>query len=873
MRGGEPTHGAPGGRDSDLLRAMANRIDQHDPGAFNNLGVLYFSKGLFAEAVNVFLRALELDPRLRTTARNLEVAAATPGACEPQLLAVDARLAVQPNDVVARRDRARLLRLIGRLPEATHALDALIAEDAHDAASLFERGRIEQHAGDLRRAQRWFERAVQARSDDPVARLHLAEVLYQRGQNDQALATVDAVLALADGIADAHLLRSFILGDMGRHAAAAVAAQRASELNPSLHALHPHLSLDSGPDAMIVDAAKVGASAGTPSALVRYGLGLAFRQRGYFSEARREFHRALADGEDARLVRHAIAELDLIAGDSSAARAAYEGLLREQPDHTRYWNELGVARHQSGNVAGAVDAYREALRCDPCNALAHNNMGVALYDRGEHGAAKQSLQRACDLDSLLVRARLNVALWVQRHDEPLAALKMLRELVALRPHDADAWCALGRACHALHWPDEARGAFARAIERRPTYAEARYELATVLGEMGDADGALRETEIALGLASFRTEARLTVGIELQRECPDACGALALLSVSHGDPLLGVALATDDVAALLPERGTPDALAARDPVHDATRACADADAFATRGIVGEALERYAQARALLEPAHATVTGPSYDLWRRAAVGEARSQCLLGRAVEAHPLLKMLGSQDGWAVEVLALFARSAAAAAQPDTARKSILRILRIEPSSAALLHFVGDTAIAIGDDSLALACFRRALAFDPSRPSPRVAIARLLRERGDLTAARLELVAALATIPHWRAALLELAQVHRDADRPQEVLDLLTRHLASSPMDLEALILLAETLVRLGRDADARVAVMRVLRHDQGNRHAVWLDGVLLARQARMRDALERWRLVVDGPENDHLSDKARKAIDEADTPPLRLVS
>lgn len=872
MHNGEPERSAPGERDSELLRAMASRIDQQDPGAFNNLGVLYFSKGLHAEAVAAFLRALELDPRMRTAARNLEVAAATPGACDAQLTAVDGRLADHPHELSARRDRARLLRLIGRHADATHQLDALIAEDPNDGASLFERGLVEQHAGDLRRAQRWFERAVHARAEAPVARLHLAEVLYQRGQNEQALEALDAALRLDETIADAHLLRSFILGDMGREEAATAAARNASTLNPSLQQLHPHLSLDSGPDARIAVAVNA-AAAGSPTALVRFGLGLAFRQRGYFTEARREFQRALVEGEDARLARHAIAELDLIAGDSSAARHAYESLLRDQPDQARYWNELGVALHQSGNVEGAADAYRTALIRDPGYALAHNNLGVALYDRGDRVAARECLQRACDIDPSLVRSRLNDALWMQQQQEPLAALAMLRELVARRPNDADAWYALGSACQTLQWRDEARGAFARAIEGRPSHAEARYGLATMLGEMGDADGALRETELALGLASIRTEARMSVGIDVQRECPDACGALALLSVSRGDPLLGVALASDDVAALLPEFGPSGHVSRHDPVLDAARACSDADAFATRGIMGEALDRYTQARVLLEPGHATPDGSSYAAWRQAAIGEARSQCLLGRARDALPLLKILGSHDGKAVEVLALFARSAAAAAQPDAARKAILRILRIEPSSAALMHFVGDTAINLGDDGLALACYRRALALDPSRPSPRVAIARLLRGRGDLLAARLELAAALSSAPAWRDAILELAQVSRDADRPLEVMALLTRHLAKSPTDLEALILLAESLIRLERDTDARVAVTRVLRHDPMSRHAMWLEGVLFSRQSRMRDALERWRLVVDGQSDDDLASQARRAIADAEVPLLRLVS
>ena len=59
------------GRDVELLRALIERVDQQDPGAFNNLGVLYHSRGLHAEAVDAFLRALAIDPRMRTAARDM----------------------------------------------------------------------------------------------------------------------------------------------------------------------------------------------------------------------------------------------------------------------------------------------------------------------------------------------------------------------------------------------------------------------------------------------------------------------------------------------------------------------------------------------------------------------------------------------------------------------------------------------------------------------------------------------------------------------------------------------------------------------------------------------------------------------------------
>lgn len=871
------------GRDLDLLRAMLDRVDQQDPGAFNNLGVLYHARGLHAEAVEAFLRALALDPRMRTAARNLEVAAARPAACDDRLARLNARIAADPDDRAAQRERAQLLRLIGRTDDAARLLDALIAEDPEDGDALFERGCIEQRAGDLRRAQRWFERAVNAGARGG-ARLHLAEVLYQRGQNEQALDTLDRLLVHTPDEAEAHLLRGFVLGEMGRHEAAMIAARRAAALNPALQTLQGDLTIDgpatvAGPGNAASDVGAVMA-ASSDSGLARYGLGLAFRQRGYFREARAEFERALSSGEDARLVQHALAELDLLDGASASARARYEGLLAEE-ETARWWNEHGVALHQAGDVDAAAESYRRALRLDPRHALTYNNLGVALADRGDLTAAREAFARAGELDASLVLARLNLGRWHAQHGEAATALDLLRELVAFHPRDAEAWHTLGAVLAQLRRPEEARDALVKAIEQQPTHAGARFALAQLLEQLGDADGATREMQQALGLASVRRDARLTVGIALQRECPDAVGPLDLLSLGGGAPLAGVALDADTVEALLPERAPAAALAAAPeaapetgPEHSASdrahAACALADDFGVRTLHGEAVERYRTARELLEAHDGEVTSA---LWRRAAIGEARALCLLQQAAAARPLLKRLGAVSPADPEVLALYAAAIADADDDhdddgDTrralVRTALLRLLRHEVTSAALLHFAGDVASRLQDAALALTCYRRALALDPTRPTPRVAIARLLRSRGDLLAARLELVAALATAPHWREALLELARVHREGKRFAEARQVLARHLARVPTDLDALDLLADVLLAEERGADTRVVVARLLRHDPDRPSALWFESLLLTQQSRWREAFTRWTRLAAVPDGGVWADRARAALARA---------
>ena len=872
------------GRDVELLRTLIERVDPRDPGAFNNLGVLYHSRGLHVEAVDAFLRALAIDPRMRTAARNLEIAAATPGACDARMAALDARVAADPDDRAAALERARLSRLVGRSDVAIRQLETLIAEDPDDAAALYERGLIEQRAGDLRRAQRWFERAVNLGGADTDARLHLAEVLYQRGQNEQALECLDCLLARHADSADAHLLRGFVLGDMGRHDAAIASARIAAQLNPTLSTAQIDLSLESGslagtPIAIDPSTANGMMRVEPEGALARHGLGLAFRQRGYFDEARREFERSLASGEDARMAEHALGELDLIAGRFDDARTRYAALLARQ-EQPRLWNEHGVAMHQSGDVAGAADSYRRALRMDPRHALAYNNLGVALDDLGDHSAARESFVRASELDPTLVVARLNLSRWLAAQRDPLAALALLRELVAFHPRDAESWKVMGTVLQALDRPEEARDAFLSAVECRPSHAEARFGLASVLEHLGDSDGAARETQQALKYAPMRMASRLSVAIDLQRECPDAVGALELLAVRGGSPLRGIVLPTDDLAALLPEQalaapGLREAAgsgldAGAMAVMDAARTCDDADGFSSRAVHGEALERYTRARALVDmTAVADMEPTAQILWQRATLGEARSLCLLGRGVEALPQLKRAGALWPHHPEVLALFAFAAASDAERDpasaeTARTAMLRLLRQDVTSAALLHFAGDAAMRMHDEALALGFYRRALAHDPARPTARVAIARMLRERGDLLAARLELVAALSAVPNWRDAVLELARVHRDARRHADARWILVDVLKGRPTDVEALQLLIEVLVGEERASDARIVVDRVLRHDPDNTGARWFDGVLLAQQSRTRDALACWAALAQCTEVDDFVERARHAVSHA---------
>src|SRR3954471_23188677 len=105
-------------RDRDVLRSFARRIDPSDAGAHNNLGVLYFNKGLYEEAVSSFMKALELDGKMQVAQRNLEIAYFNTGYYDRRIAELRERLRLHPEERDARWELGRTYALLGQQQEA-----------------------------------------------------------------------------------------------------------------------------------------------------------------------------------------------------------------------------------------------------------------------------------------------------------------------------------------------------------------------------------------------------------------------------------------------------------------------------------------------------------------------------------------------------------------------------------------------------------------------------------------------------------------------------------------------------------------------------------------------------------------------------------
>jgi len=881
-------------RDLAVLRSFARRIDPSDAGAHNNLGVLYYQKGLVADAIAAFTRALELDPKMQVAQRNLEIAYHDTGYYDQRVAQLRERLRQAPDERDARWELGRAYAILGQYDEAIGEFEQLVAQKPDDVAAIIQLGLAEKNRGRPEAATEWFLRARELDPDSSVVQFYLGEIYYNRGLNGDALAALERAVELNPDNANAHYLMAFVLGDLGRHQDARAASKRAIQLNPPLARAQTNLSLErynaerrrqrlrtrAVPEPQVVEG----------NELAHYNLGLAFRQKGYYNEALREYRLALERGEDRRLTLQAMAELHLLKRDFAAALELYETLLREVPDSPKLWNERGVVLHQAGRPDEALASYQQAVEIDGKYALSWNNLGVLQAHRGAAEAATESLRKALRLQSAFSAARLNLGLLLYQLRRFQLSLEAYRQVLQTEPASAAAWNGIGLVLVELKRFPDARNAFVRAVEADPDHAGAHYNLSFTLSNLGDYDGALRATKRALELDPYYVSQKFALAIDLQYE-KSTIGIAPEISADVAAETLGEDFAFDQrlldnifqELAPVPATETPGAKPADDPLAlardyvskglmdvataEAVRAVqrgadkGDAavllgDIFAKRGLHGEALERYREARAL------------YPQRADALLGEVKALLALGgaRVEEARALAEQLLALTPDDVEALVAVAKGRAAAGDAAGALTALQQAQTRAPARADLHKLQGDVALKVGDKRGALAAYRAALELDRGYVQVWLDLGRLHEDKEAWGEAQEAYEHALEALPTFNEAALALADLLRRSGRTRAAVVRLAEMLEQDPYDLPALLLLGRALLDDKRDEQALEAFRRALKFDPDQVEALFQLGVVLARLHRYGEAVQAWekvtRLDPSGPFAQRARLHARTALD-----------
>jgi predicted Zn-dependent protease len=152
---------------------------------------------------------------------------------------------------------------------------------------------------------------------------------------------------------------------------------------------------------------------------------------------------------------------------------------------------------EAGRTADAETTLRRKLAGSPTNAEWRTLLARVLVATGRKAEAIEELGIAVEHAPSGREARLTLARLANELGQSDLAALHARRLTERDARDSEAWSALGMAAFGLRNKREAARALKRALEIKPTYAAARYNLAAVLADLEQSEEALHEADAAL----------------------------------------------------------------------------------------------------------------------------------------------------------------------------------------------------------------------------------------------------------------------------------------------------------------------------------------------------------------------------------------
>jgi tetratricopeptide (TPR) repeat protein len=167
---------------------------------YNSRGVALAAQGRFAAALELYAKAVELNPELAEAWNNRGVA----------------------------------LRNGGDLDEALSSYDRAIELDANHAEAFINRGSARARAGQFTEAFRDYDRAAQLNPRSAAVHNNLATAYHRQGRLSEAIRQYTLAIELDPGLAEAYYNRGNAYGKLGEHKQAVRDYTRAIQRNPRM---------------------------------------------------------------------------------------------------------------------------------------------------------------------------------------------------------------------------------------------------------------------------------------------------------------------------------------------------------------------------------------------------------------------------------------------------------------------------------------------------------------------------------------------------------------------------------------------------------------------------------------------------------------
>ena len=209
----------------ELMVSMLARPD--DMASHYNLGNFHMSRSQIPEAVSEFETASRLLPDALPPHVNAALAYNTLGQNDKAEASLRRALSIEPTNAAANLNLAMLLAEMNRPGEAEQAFRAVLKADPKSAQAAYNLGVMVagEHPAE---ALIWCEKAAALRPDEPKYPYTLAFFQQQQGKTNEAIQTLEKLVAQTPAHAEAYALLAQIYEEQNRIAEAAAVCRRAA---------------------------------------------------------------------------------------------------------------------------------------------------------------------------------------------------------------------------------------------------------------------------------------------------------------------------------------------------------------------------------------------------------------------------------------------------------------------------------------------------------------------------------------------------------------------------------------------------------------------------------------------------------------------
>jgi len=178
--------------------------------------------------------------------------------------------------------------------------------------------------------------------------------------------------------------------------------------------------------------------------------------------------------------------------------------------------QQAVTAHKEGKLEEAERFYREILQAQPTHPDANHNLGVLELSKNKSAAALPLFKTAVEANPNIEQFWISYINMLIKENQFEEAELYSRKAIELKPEFVTAHFNLGAILQVLSRLDEAEASYKKAIELKPEYAEAYNNLSVTFKDLGKLEDAEASCKKALELKPKYAEAYNNLGIILKK---------------------------------------------------------------------------------------------------------------------------------------------------------------------------------------------------------------------------------------------------------------------------------------------------------------------------------------------------------------------